>query len=98
MDRHKTPSTIAWLHPSTLCPSLPSPFIQWPSTCSLVVSNKDTLSVVVEKMFKVHNSHPDVFKQAGAVVKEICKSPEHAKVRNSTHVWLYSESLACMLL
>ena len=38
----------------------------------------------MEKMFKVHNSHPDVFKQAGAVVKEICKSPEHAKVRNST--------------
>ena len=53
--------------------------------------------MLVEMMFKVHNSHPDVFKQAGAVVKEICKIPQHAKVRNST--WLYTssyfESLAC---
>ena len=65
----------------------PLSLIQWPSTCPLVVCNKDALSVLVEMMFKVHNSHPDVFKQAGAVVMEICKSPHHAKVMMQRTEW-----------
>ena len=54
--------------------------------------------MLAEMMFKVHNSHPDVFKQAGAVVKEICKSPQHAKVRNSTCMAILCKSRMCMLL